>query len=99
MHGLHPVSGPLPPLQNAAARARGVIASAIRAVAVAALVLAPFTLDLAMAAKRPASEKPLVGSPQIVKDPHWGDVLFYFYQGDYLQALTRLSASQQFERL
>jgi hypothetical protein len=41
----------------------------------------------------------LVGTPQLVKDLHWGEVLFYFYQDDYLQALTRLGAAQDFNRL
>src|SRR5690349_19704344 len=49
--------------------------------------------------KAAAPEKPLVGSPQVVKDLHWGDVLFYFYQEDYIQALTRLGASQDFNRI
>lgn len=40
-----------------------------------------------------------IGTPQVVKDLHWGDVLFYFYQGDHLQALTRLGAAQHFDRL
>src|SRR5215510_933356 len=44
-------------------------------------------------------EKPLIGTPQAVKDLHWGDVLFYFYQGDYIQALTRLGAGQEKNRL
>lgn len=47
----------------------------------------------------PPESRPLVGTPQVVRDPHWGDVLFYFYQGDYLQALTRLGAAQDFNRL
>lgn len=50
----------------------------------------------------PAAESaasPLVGTPQVVKDLHWGEVLFYFYQDDYLQALTRLGAAQDFNRL
>ena len=34
-----------------------------------------------------------------MQDLHWGDVLFYFYQGDYLQSLTRLGAAQDFDRL
>lgn len=42
---------------------------------------------------------PLVGTPQPVKDLHWGEVLFYFYQDDFLQALTRLGAAQHFDRL
>src|SRR5690348_5770125 len=51
------------------------------------------------ASSAPKEEKPLVGTPQVVQDLHWGDVLFYFYQGDYMQALTRLGASQDFNRL
>jgi len=52
-----------------------------------------------VAASKPKEEKPLIGTPQVVQDLHWGDVLFYFYQGDYMQALTRLGASQDFNRL
>jgi tetratricopeptide (TPR) repeat protein len=37
--------------------------------------------------------------PQDVKDLHYGDVLFYFYQDDYFDAITRLLAAQQLERL
>jgi hypothetical protein len=50
-------------------------------------------------AAAPPTQTPLVGTPQVVKDLHWGEVLFYFYQGDYLQALTRLGAAQDFNRL
>jgi len=53
----------------------------------------------ALARDKKPEPKPLIGSPQVVKDLHWGDVLFYFYQGDYMQALTRLGASQDFNRL
>lgn len=53
----------------------------------------------AHAREEPQEEKPLIGSPQVVKDLHWGDVLFYFYQGEYLEALTRLGASQDFNRV
>jgi hypothetical protein len=52
-----------------------------------------------VAARKPKEEKPLIGTPQVVQDLHWGDVLFYFYQGDYMQALTRLGASQDFNRV
>lgn len=45
------------------------------------------------------SDRHLVGTPHVVKDLHWGDVLFYFYQGEYLPALTRLGAGQEFDRL
>jgi hypothetical protein len=41
----------------------------------------------------------LMSTPQVVKDLHWGDVLFYFYQGEYLSSLTRLGAAQEFNRL
>src|SRR5690606_41741129 len=50
-------------------------------------------------AKEAPTDRPLIGTPQVVKDLHWGDVLFYFYQGEYLSALTRLSAGQDFDRL
>jgi hypothetical protein len=32
--------------------------------------------------------------PVVVKDPHYGEVLFYFYQEDYFPAIVRLLASQ-----
>lgn len=67
---------------------------ALVAVSAMALSCAP-----ALAGDQPKQNQPLVGSPQVVKDLHWGDVLFYFYQGDYLQALTRLGASQEFNRI
>ena len=53
----------------------------------------------ASAREKKGADKPLVGTPQVVKDLHWGDVLFYFYQGEYLSALTRLGAAQEFDRL
>jgi hypothetical protein len=49
--------------------------------------------------RKAAAPRPLIGTPQVVRDLHWGDVLFYFYQGDYLQALTRLGAAQDFNRV
>jgi hypothetical protein len=51
------------------------------------------------ARSKPKEPKPLIGTPQVVQDLHWGDVLFYFYQDDFMQALTRLGASQDFNRL
>ncbi|HWK51609.1 MAG TPA: tetratricopeptide repeat protein [Steroidobacter sp.] len=68
-----------------------------------AMLLAP-VMGLAMTSatakeKKPPEPRPLVGTPQVVRDLHWGDVLFYFYQGDYLQALTRLGAAQDFDRV
>jgi hypothetical protein len=37
--------------------------------------------------------------PHEVKDLHYGDVLFYFYQDDYFDAITRLLAAQQLNRI
>ena len=34
-----------------------------------------------------------------VKDPHFGEVLFYFFQEDYFSALTRLMTAQRFARV
>lgn len=34
-----------------------------------------------------------------VRDPHYGDALFHFYQGQYFTSLTGLMASQQFDRV
>lgn len=73
---------------------RGVASFAALLVALT-LAVAPVTAR----SKRTGEEKPLIGTPQVVHDLHWGDVLFYFYQGDYLQALTRLGAAQDFDRL
>jgi tetratricopeptide (TPR) repeat protein len=37
--------------------------------------------------------------PHDVKDLHYGDVLFYFFQDDYFDAITRLLAARQLNRL
>jgi hypothetical protein len=37
--------------------------------------------------------------PQDVKDLHYGDVLFYFYQDDFFDSITRLLAARELERL
>jgi Tetratricopeptide repeat len=37
--------------------------------------------------------------PHDVKDLHYGDVLFYFYQDDYFDSITRLLAARQLERI
>jgi len=34
------------------------------------------------------------GEPIVIEDLHYGEVLFYFYQGDYFPAIVRLLASQ-----
>lgn len=35
----------------------------------------------------------------VVKDPHYGDTLFYFYQARYFTSVTNLMVSQHFERM
>lgn len=37
--------------------------------------------------------------PIVVEDPHYGEVLFYFYQEDYFPAIVRLLAAQQQSQL
>ena len=66
-----------------------------------ALALPMVLSGCSMFAKKPpaAVDKPLVGTPQTVKDLHWGEVLFYFYQDENLEALTHLGAAQQAHRL
>lgn len=41
-----------------------------------------------------AAEKE-AGDPVVVRDAHYGDVLFHFYKGDYFNAMVRLTAAQQ----
>jgi hypothetical protein len=64
-----------------------------------AAMLALLPTALTQASERSTSAPPLIGTPQSIKDLHWGDVLFYFYQGEYLPSLTRLGAAQEFDRL
>jgi tetratricopeptide (TPR) repeat protein len=58
-------------------------------------VLAIPLLALSMAAAAQASDR----LPARVRDLHYGDVLFHFYQGDHVGALVRLQAAQHFDRL
>ncbi len=37
--------------------------------------------------------------PQDVRDLHYGDVLFYFFQDDYFDSITRLLAARQLDRI
>jgi tetratricopeptide (TPR) repeat protein len=38
-------------------------------------------------------------APHVVQDLHYGDILFYFFQDDYFDSITRLLASQQLDRI
>jgi hypothetical protein len=57
------------------------------------------TLPLAAAWGKNVKPDPDGLPPQDVKDLHYGDVLFYFYQDDFFDSITRLLAARQLERL
>jgi len=57
------------------------------------------TLPLGHAWGRNVKPDPDGLPPQDVKDLHYGDVLFYFYQDDYFDSITRLLAARQLQRL
>jgi len=44
----------------------------------------------------PAAEAP---KPSVIRDPHYGDTLFRFWQDQYFTAITGLMTSQHFERV
>jgi lipopolysaccharide biosynthesis regulator YciM len=48
---------------------------------------------------RAAKPDPEKLAPSVVRDLHYGDVLFYFYQDKNLDAITRLLAFEQWQRL
>ena len=62
--------------------------------------LLPAIAALALALPAPANEIAPDGLPAVkVQDLHYGDVLFYFYQDDYFDALVRLAAYHDQRRL
>ena len=65
------------------------------------LVLGGLLLALTPAAAPAKNVKPDPNGlpPQDVKDLHYGDVLFYFYQDDYFDSITRLLAARQLDRI
>ena len=65
-----------------------------RRCSIAAWLCAP--LLLAAMETSSASDEP---EPITVEDPHYGEVLFYFYQEDYFPAIVRLLAAQQQSKL
>lgn len=54
---------------------------------------------LILAAVQPAQAAKDGPDPIVVKDPLYGEVLFYFYQEDYFRAIVRLLAAQEQSRL
>jgi len=67
------------------------LADMVRTLRVGAVLLA---LPLALAHGANVKPDPNGLPPHAIKDLHYGDVLFYFYQDDYFQAITRLLAAQ-----
>jgi len=65
------------------------------AVAISSMAIASLTAAPAHAAKPEADKL----SPTVVRDLHFGDALFYYYQGEDLEAITRLLAYQQWGRM
>src|SRR5687768_15118127 len=61
----------------------------------AAFVAAPALVSTAMAAK-PEVDKL---TPTVVRDLHFGDALFYYYQGKDFDTITRLQAYEQWQRM
>jgi hypothetical protein len=56
-------------------------------------------LPLTVAQAKNVAPDPNGLPPQDVKDLHYGDVLFYFYQDDYFDSITRLLAARQLNRI
>jgi tetratricopeptide (TPR) repeat protein len=56
-------------------------------------------LPLIASAAKYAKPDPDGLPPHEVRDLHYGDVLFYFYQDDYFDSITRLLAAQHLDRL
>ncbi len=50
---------------------------------------------LSLAASPLALSDDEAGDPIDIRDPHYGDVLFHFYKGDYFGAIVRLTAAQE----
>ena len=64
-------------------------------------LLGGLLLALPLAAAQAKNVKPDPNGlpPHAVKDLHYGDVLFYFFQDDYFDSITRLLAARQLERI
>jgi len=76
-------------------RAPNPLHAALRRLALGAAVACVATSALAAADTPPAA----AAAAQPVKDPHYGDTLFNFYQQKYFSSLTGLMVSQHFDRV
>ena len=63
---------------------------------VARLMVTALCLSLTLATVQAAT---MDSDTVVVKDPHYGEVLFYFYQEDYFPAIVRLLAAQKQARV
>jgi hypothetical protein len=72
------------------------VINSLRPFVLSALLLA---LPAAVAHARNVKPDPDGLPPQDVKDLHYGDVLFYFFQDDYFDSITRLLAARQLDRI
>ena len=72
------------------------VINSLRPLILGGLLLA---LPWAVAAAKNVKPDPNGLPPQDVKDLHYGDVLFYFYQDDYFDSITRLLAARQLDRI
>ena len=69
------------------------------AAAVALILCAPGASASAQDAAGASGVALVDAAPIVIKDPHYGEALFYFYQGRFFTAVTNLMASQQLRRV
>ncbi len=62
------------------------------------VLLSSASMAIAQVATPHATSSSLA-APAPVRDLHWGEALFYFYQDDHLGALSRLGAAEHFSRV
>ncbi len=60
-----------------------------------AIVVTCFLILASMAPQGPALADKDEPAPIVVEEPHYGEILFYFYQEDYFPAIVRLLAAQE----
>jgi hypothetical protein len=76
---------------------RSLLRPTLRRLAVAAALVCGAAVGLAVDAAHAAPAA--ADKPQPIKELHYGDTLFHFYQDHYFTAITTLMASQQFDRV